>query len=425
MENIHFQIQLDIQSVIISACMKTDRKDTWHVLDREHIRDIELEKLKIVKNIIRKFGFDQLDIKAACQQACDSEMFQIVEWFLQNIDMTMLDIEIASLESLDKRKVLKSVAKHYTAKCSTIILKIVSTIWNSTDKKEELQMQEIVDTAYERKCIGLLKCIYYACNSNISMNRRTLLMLACGDDRGDQTILNIEDSLSMLNPQFGSIGMVKWILEHFQKDPLDLKSGILVSTVCKEKEVSNGVMTWILLNLPQERIPIKEVLMSCCQQRKINHVKYIFHTFDNKQLDINQALFHAYGELSSTYLTREIVEHNDIMLVNYLFKKLHDKAVSLFLVLNELLERKKYVVILYFLEEGFCKNINLRNLMKDACHHEHVRLVQWILANVEHKELDIISAFLEVCDGIKHAKRNSFKKQCVMCLSLMWHYIRD
>lgn len=78
LENSHFEIQVDIQSVIISACMKTVRKGTWHILDSDDLRDIELEKLKIVKYIIGKFGFDRLDIKAACQQACEARLFKIV-----------------------------------------------------------------------------------------------------------------------------------------------------------------------------------------------------------------------------------------------------------------------------------------------------------------------------------------------------------
>lgn len=206
-------------------------------------------------------------------------------------------------------------------------------------------------------------------------------------------------------------------------DSVDI--GILMRTVCKAKEVSDDVMTWVLLNLPQEQIPIKDVLMSCCQQRKINHVKYIFHTFTNEQLDINRAFFHACGMQTSTLFSRETVEHDDIMLVNYLFKKFHDKADSLSVVLSALLEKKKYVVIPYFLEEGLCEDNNLRNLIKNACHRGHVKLVQWILENVDHEELDIISAFNEAYGAIKHSKRNSFKKQCVMCLSLMWHYIRE
>ncbi|CAG2237746.1 unnamed protein product [Mytilus edulis] len=63
LENSHFEIQIDIQSVIISACMKTVRKGTWHILDRDDLRNIELEKLKIVKYIIGKFGFDRLILK--------------------------------------------------------------------------------------------------------------------------------------------------------------------------------------------------------------------------------------------------------------------------------------------------------------------------------------------------------------------------
>ncbi|CAC5425790.1 unnamed protein product [Mytilus coruscus] len=156
MENCHFQCQLDIQSVIISACMTTDRQRIGFLLDLERRSIIELEKLKIVKYIFGNFGFDQLDIKAACQKAWASRNFKIVEWFVQNIDMTMLDLysiinsalkyaqpdilecilEKIEIVSLNKREVLKSVTKYYNDKCSIIISKIVSTIWNHTDKQE-------------------------------------------------------------------------------------------------------------------------------------------------------------------------------------------------------------------------------------------------------------------------------------------------
>ncbi|VDI14226.1 Hypothetical predicted protein [Mytilus galloprovincialis] len=613
MENCHFQCQLDIQSVTISACMTTDRKPLAFLLDFDRGSNFEVEKVKIVKYIVGKFGLDHLDINAACQQACDSRMFKIVEWFVQNIDMIMLDVygivnsalqyeqpdillcifEKIEIASLDKRKILKSVTKHYNDKCSTIISKIVSTIWNITDTKEELEMQEIVNVAYERKCFGLLMCICNACNFYSSLDGGTLLILACGDARVDPPTFDIDcydnddydddhfdELLSTSYPEYGSIGMVAWILKHFQIDHLYLKSGVLrllsqrwyhcqkyrrealcnlvvsiletysntisteeiqvllnkslehnyyvlvnwilvnksycsfdkqmilnqacahaeiktvkilskyffaldmnqaminactqscavsvkhfeyhnelkglndvqnwlsllwnaidhdsidigrlVSTICKEKEVNNNVMTWILLNLPQEQMPINEVLKRCCQQRIIYHVEYIFHAFDTKQLDIKQAFLYACGEVSSTSSICETFEHDNIILVDFLFQKLldhHDKAVNLSFVLSELPETNKHNVILFFLEEGFCKNIDLKHLMNEACFHGHVRLVQWILANVDYNELDIIDAILMSFDGIEHAgctsKSNPFKQQCVVCLALIWHYTQD
>ncbi|CAC5426090.1 RANBP3 [Mytilus coruscus] len=238
----------------------TDRQCIGFLLDLERRSIIELEKLKIVKYIFGNFRFDQLDIKAACQKAWASRNFKIVEWFVQNIDMTMLDLysiinsalkyaqpdilecilEKIEIVSLDKREVLKSVTKYYNDKCSIIISKIVSTIWNHTDKQGELEIQEIVNTAYERKCFGLLMCICNACNFYSSLDGGTLLMLACGDARDDPPTFDIdcydnvdydddhfEELLSKLYPEYGSIGMVKWILKHFKIDHLDLKSGVL------------------------------------------------------------------------------------------------------------------------------------------------------------------------------------------------------
>ncbi|VDI69066.1 Hypothetical predicted protein [Mytilus galloprovincialis] len=611
-ENCNFQCQVDIQSFIISACMTKDRQWVGNLLWHDYRSIIELEKLRIVKYIVGKFGFDQLDLKAACQQACDSELFKIVEWFVQNIETTMLDVysimdaalkhakpdilecilNKIEISSLDKRKALKSVTKHYNGKCSTVILKVVTTMTNNTTKKEELEMQQIVNIAYERKCFGLLMCICNACNLYSSLDGNTLLMLACGNGKGRPPTFDFDyydnddedygddyfDELSSkLYPEYGNIGMVTWIFKHFKIDNLDIKSGVLrlisqgwyhwqhmhrrvslcnlvvsllekysnvisteeikvlmnkalehnyyvlvnwilenksnclfdkqkilnkacahveiktvkllskyffaldmnqamvnacafsngyyvnhhefkgfkdvetwlsllwdeidhdsidigrlVSTVCKEKTFNTNVMTWILLNLPQEQIPINEVLKLCCQQRRIYHVEYIFHKFDNKQLDIRQAFFHACREVSSTSSMSETFEYNNIILVDFLFQKLldhEDNAIHLSFVLNEIPETNKHFLILYFLDEGFCNNINFKHLMNEACYHGHVNLVQWILVNKECRELNILDAMFNAFDGIKHAgrtkKSNPFKTKCVVCLALIWHYTQD
>ncbi|CAC5392906.1 unnamed protein product [Mytilus coruscus] len=612
-ENSHFQF-VDIQSALTAACMKANAENCCLISEQKS--DIEVQELKIVTYIVGKFGFEQFDLKAACQVACDSRKFHIVEWLVRNIDITLFNvftiinsalvnkksdilecilnkIEIACL---DKSEVLKSVAKHYTAKCSTIILEIVSTIWASTEDKKELQMEEIVNTAYEGKCFELLVWIHENCSSQISIDAKKLLMSACADCRVDVakwvlhafelTSLDIDDGQLFLlacdkivDPEYceHGIGMVKLVFKHFQINLLDLKSGVLkllsqdslpineirhefynlvvsilekylnslctedmeiminksldqkhyylvnwflekkrscsfdkqkilnkacadaaietikvlskyfyvldmnqamintcisvcselenesrgfnddravnclsllwtemdhdfinistiVETVCKEKKISNNVMAWILLNLPHDRIPINQVLTTCCKQKKINHVKYIFHEVENGQLDIKEAFCQA---CRTTPLSKEITSSKNVMLVDYLFRKLHDKLLNLSLILNELLTKRSHDLILYFLHAGYCRKIDMKNLLKEACRNGHVKLVQWIVANVEHTELDIKSVLLEVLSCTKHVghieldvefHENIFgkhDKEELKCVVLMWHYIQD
>lgn len=114
----------------------------------------------------------------------------------------------------------------------------------------------------------------------------------------------------------------------------------------------------------------------------------------------------------------------------FLFKKLPDKASSLSIVFNELLNDTKFDQLLYFLDEGYCRNIDMDSLMKQACRHEHVKLVQWILENVDHTELDIKSTFFEACKCIKSFKHNKLSlimedKEYLHCLALIWHFIQD
>lgn len=121
------------------------------------------------------------------------------------------------------------------------------------------------------------------------------------------------------------------------------------------------------------------------------------------------------------------------MLVNYLFRKLHEKQLNLSLILNG----KSHDIILYFLHAGYCRNIDMKNLLKEACRNGHVKLVQWIVENVEHTELDIKYALLEAFSCTKHFghieldveyhehifdKPNEEKLKCVV---LLWHYIQD
>ncbi|VDI29671.1 Hypothetical predicted protein [Mytilus galloprovincialis] len=103
-----------------------------------------------------------------------------------------------------------------------------------------------------------------------------------------------------------------------------------------------------------------------------------------------------------------------------------EKDSSLYLVLNEIIENGKFDLMLYFLQTGYCRNINMNDLLKTSCRYGQVKLVQWIVVSVEHKELDIKSAFHEACDGVKH-DHVLYRKHLdnIKCLALMWHCIHD
>lgn len=107
-----------------------------------------------------------------------------------------------------------------------------------------------------------------------------------------------------------------------------------------------------------------------------------------------------------------------LCIVDFLFQHLQDKSHSSSLVLPKLLKKKRYDLVLYFLKEGYCRYIDKKKLMNQVCRQGHVKLVQWILAHFDHKDLDIKSAFLEACKCKSYGMR-------LLCLALMWHYIQD
>ncbi|CAG2255414.1 unnamed protein product [Mytilus edulis] len=76
---------------------------------------------------------------------------------------------------------------------------------------------------------------------------------------------------------------------------------------------------------------------------------------------------------------------------------------------------------------GYYRHIDMKKLLKDACRYGHFKLVQWILGNIEHKELDIKSAFHAAWDGLKNGTTDEFGKGLDngMCIAFMWHYIHD
>ncbi|VDI36146.1 Hypothetical predicted protein [Mytilus galloprovincialis] len=582
---------VSIQSALISAC-KDKRKIYRHWFELHH-KD---EKLEIVKYIVGKYGYTQFDLKAMCQEAYCSKNFKIIEWFVQNVDVTLLDsfykvlssalVEEDSniLEYLTNKtelaileKNLKYLIKHCKSGCSTKLLQLVSIIWDRTDDKETINIQEIVDLAYENDCIELLVWIYENCNSYISIDGRKLLMLACKKGRIDEAkwvlqnfekkTLDIDEGelflltcagMSDFIYQTETISMINWVLNNFQIKPdflkaevfkllsgkmdifpfekyedffnlivslikgcfnslntedmeeimnksleggfydlviwilktmsfysfneqkilnrvcknadietimvlnksfsslnmnhamirlmINAKTGIedyqrvdyldqlwtnidhesldmrkIVSTVCKKGPIAN-ILKWILLNLPYDKKSINKILISCSQKDNSSLVRYIFREVNIEYPDLlaafRKACFHPRGSYGLYHADLWIGGlQKSIGVVDFLFEKVIPSDISL--VLEELFEKtKSYDVKLYFLVKGYCRNIDMKNLLNEACRHGHVKLVQWILENIEHKELDIESACLET----SKCSNNELRYQCV---TFMRHFLQD
>ncbi|CAC5425325.1 unnamed protein product [Mytilus coruscus] len=165
--------------------------------------------------------------------------------------------------SLDKREVLKSVTGHYTAECSTTILEIVSTIWYNSEDKEVLHIEEIVNTAYERKCFEFLMWIHDNCHPHISINERRLLMSACENDRVD---------------------VAKWVLQTFEQKSLDIDGGTLFITTCSKICYLNyNIMTDHHFNYDTS---IMEENWKELGYRLNGTVNWILTTFQIQRLDI-------------------------------------------------------------------------------------------------------------------------------------------
>ncbi|XP_063397033.1 uncharacterized protein LOC134681363 [Mytilus trossulus] len=215
LENSH---NVNIQSALISVCMSFDSYD-------------EVETLEIVKFIIGKYGYEQYDLKVVCQHAYQTRKYNIIEWFVMNIDLNRLDLHCimdstlvceraelleciiikTDLTSLNEIEVLRSMTEHYTVKCSTQILQIVSLVWDSTDDKAELKMKEILDTAYVKRCYELIIWIHENCKSYVSVDAKKVLLSAC---------------------KYGKIDVAKWIIYSFEQTSLDIDERELFMLAC-------------------------------------------------------------------------------------------------------------------------------------------------------------------------------------------------
>ncbi|CAC5388019.1 unnamed protein product [Mytilus coruscus] len=472
---------VNIQSALISVCM--EKRTTDYVSCRSQD---EVEKLKIVKFIVGKYGYEQFDLKVVCQQAYQNRKFKIIEWLFiagcalhyefsssakvlisacedgrtdvakwihHSFVKTSLDINEEKLfeqacdamsnykYGTEKISMVKWVIETFQIKPFNIKLGVLKLL-----NHNEYQIWKIGDVFFKlvvsmvKKCVNVLttedkeemisKCIkqkhYDIVNWLLEnhkcclVNKQNILNEACKDAQiGTIYLLNeYFHSLDMneaiiyaLSEEDHKTSVCEYLLGKIDHDSLDASR--IVSTVCKE-HVGDNVMKWFLLKFSEDQNAINKVFIFCCRQGKFNLLKYIFLIVPNEQLDILTAFYEACLQpYEWTQNSRE-----GLCVVNFLFQKLQDKSYHSSDVLNELLATKRYDVILYILEQGYCRIVDKSNLFIKVCRHGHVKLVQWILQNVDHKELDIKAAFHEACTNFEYFEQ-------LQCLHVMWHYKQD
>ncbi|VDI51632.1 Hypothetical predicted protein [Mytilus galloprovincialis] len=300
------------------------------------------------------------DIEEIMYKSLEQKYYDLVNWLLEN----------KGSSSFDKQKILNKALTDGEIKTIKILKK-------------------------EFHCLDIHEAIIHACTlQSITdcqyIHDKLLMYIPYNDDQ----------KIACLDLFFKEINHVS----------IDI--GSIVTKICKVDDISDNLMTWILLNLPHEQMPINDVLIACCRLTKLNHVKYVLHTVNNKQFDITEAFEWAYQMLDDW----EVDVQLGLCVVDCLFQNFRDKICSLFSDLNNLIKSRTCHVVLFFLEKGHCGNTDMKNLLKGACNNGHVKVVQWILSHVDHKELDVQSTLIHTCWNLH--TRNQVKS-----LALMWHYL--
>ncbi|VDI51631.1 Hypothetical predicted protein [Mytilus galloprovincialis] len=320
-------------------------------------------KMNLVIDILRKnlIYLSTEDIKEIMNKSLEQKYYDLVNWLMVN----------KSSWSFNKQNILNKAC----ADGETKTLKMLKN---------------------EFHCLDIHEAISHACSNSWKSTRHCQYI-------HDQKYMYI----SYNDDQ--TIACLDLFLEEIHHDTIDISR--IVSTVCEEEDVSDNVMTWFLLNLPHEQIPINDVLIACCRLTKLNHVKYILHTVNNEQLDITEAFEWACEKLGEWETNVKL----GLCVVDCLFQRFRDKICSLFIDLNKGIKSSTCHLVLFFLEKGHCGNTNMKNLLTGAYINGHFKVVQWILAHIEHTELDIQSTFMSTC-------WNLHIRNIVKSLALLWHY---
>ncbi|CAC5425350.1 unnamed protein product [Mytilus coruscus] len=299
-------VHLDIQSALIAACKETKSHSSDFLF--HYKADVEVEK------------------------ACSSKKLKVIEWFVQNIYTTRLDVYTIiksallnkrsdmlkpimnkiEIESLDKREVLKYITEYYTDELSTTILEIVRTIWETTEDKKVLHMEEIVSTAYKRNFSELFIWIHENCHPHTSIDSKKVLVVACGDCRLDvaKSVVKAwgQTSLDIHDIDGGTLFMIacstKFVLRYdikqeYRKEMVnklkDTLNWILATFQIKRSDIISGVLKLIGVDkgtrndLHNVVISILETYLNCLKTEDVEKMR-------NKSLK------------QKTHLNREVIK---------------------------------------------------------------------------------------------------------------------
>lgn len=445
---------------ILSALMST-------VID-EFKRDYSLfkdadKRKQIVDHILRTLGCKNKSVKTAFLEAC-TPSFNITEWLIPNTDMTSMDFQMLNelvepainnhkfelvksivkkikMTSLDKVKVLEYAIKSYTFD-SDIDLHMLEIFWNETEEKEELQLEEIVHTAFERNRFTVLMWVYKHCKVHIDAKK--LFLEACKYKKLDEAEMIFQDSIQtfdnnaetikkMLNTAYeskfynllirihdrfssnihideillfrlvcedGKVDLAKRVLQDY-KHTLKINPGKLFIQVCENTNASSNL----------NHVRCKEI---------IDTIKWIVTSFQITPLDIRSGLFEL---LEHTKCVQEGTRNMDYLIVFIIEKYCNCQSIKdkegIEVIFNKCFEKENYYLINWFLEKYSNCQYDKQKILNKACAHAELKTVK--ILSPYFPILDMNQAMLTAF----HLHYTGTVSSTTACLDFMWNELTD
>ncbi|CAC5379176.1 unnamed protein product [Mytilus coruscus] len=366
--------------------------------------------------------------------ACEDGRIDVAKWILHSFEQTSLDIEDRDLFMLacDDGRHQAFVQTLLDIANGDLVMLACNKVSHFKYQARKIDMVRWVVETFQIKPLdiklGVLTLIRHKKYNKLEIGD-AFFKLGVFLLNKHFNCLSTEDKEELMNSflQQKHYDVVNWLME--DKGFVAFDKQQVLNEACSDGQIKtiqmlkdyfhsldmNEALMYACIGYNCDQTAICEYLLSEIDKPSLDISKiHILLTVENEKLDTLSAFRAACLQPNE----RTVNFKDKLCIVDILFQKLQDKASNVTEVLNGLLENKRYALILYFLEQGHYTGLNMKNLMNEVCRHGHVKLVQWILENVKHEELDIKSAFLAACKNVDYELQ-------LQCLALMWHFIQN
>ncbi|CAG2186657.1 unnamed protein product [Mytilus edulis] len=215
----------------------------------------------------------------------------------------------------------------------------LSSIWHRTEDKEVLHMEEIVNTAYERKCFELLMWIHENCHPHVSIDPKKVLLLACADYRVD---------------------VAKRVLQTFEQTSLDIDGGTLFMITCSKQ---NNFRSDFFMLTSKEMLKGSDVISGVIKLISVN-IKI--------RNDLNTFVLSLLEQYLSCLKTEDIKE-----------------------MINKSLEQKYYILVNWFLTKRSSFSFDKQTILNKACADGEIETIK--ILSKDLYALDMNKSMINAC----------------------------